>query len=252
MLRQRFTHLFLAALAVLALAAATADAAPGRGGSRGGYGGGSRGGYSGYRGGYGGGYRGGYGGYGGYGYGGYGGYRGYGYGLYPGLGLGPGLGYGLGSGLGYGGYSYGSYPSVTYSTPAYVSPPIVTQFSSGTVIPSETVIPASGTAIQTTSGYTPDQAAQDNLAHVRVRVPANAEVWFEGEKTAQSGTLREFASPALKPGHNYVYTVRARWMEASGPVEQSREVNVQANATADVDFRALPPAEKLPAQPRER
>jgi uncharacterized protein (TIGR03000 family) len=78
-------------------------------------------------------------------------------------------------------------------------------------------------------------------ALIEVKVPSGAEVWFEKNKTAQTGTQRIFRSPALPPGGRYVYTVRARWEEDGKKVEQMQAVGVQAGQTARVAFPAPRP-----------
>ncbi|HZY88900.1 MAG TPA: TIGR03000 domain-containing protein [Gemmataceae bacterium] len=202
--------------AVLMFAAVPAFAAHGGGHGGGGHGGGFHGGGF-----HAGGYRGGYGGYRGYGL-----YRG-GYGLGYGLG-GYGLGYGL-SGYGYGGYSYPSYYGSTYvNTPSYVDyssyyPPVDT---TGYVAPAD---------------YNVAPAAPDNEAHITLNVPANAEVWFDGDKTTQAGPTRQFVSPPLTPGQTYTYHVRARWVQNGKPVDQTRELHVQANQQTIENFPAGAP-----------
>jgi uncharacterized protein (TIGR03000 family) len=54
------------------------------------------------------------------------------------------------------------------------------------------------------------------VAYIRVRVPANAELWINNEKRTQAGTVREFVTPALDPDHIYVYNVKAHWTEEGG------------------------------------
>jgi uncharacterized protein (TIGR03000 family) len=84
-------------------------------------------------------------------------------------------------------------------------------------------------------------AAPDNAAHVRVVVPADAQVWFDGNATKATGPVRRFDSPALTPGRQYTYDVKARWRGADGKeVTQTRHVDVAANADVDVDFTPHP------------
>jgi uncharacterized protein (TIGR03000 family) len=73
--------------------------------------------------------------------------------------------------------------------------------------------------------YTP---AADNRAHISLRVPADAQVWFDGKATTQAGTVREFDSPPLTPGKGFVYEVRVRWMKDGKPIEEKRRIKVQA------------------------
>jgi uncharacterized protein (TIGR03000 family) len=96
-----------------------------------------------------------------------------------------------------------------------------------------------------------DPPPPDDTARVRVRVPPRAELWVGGLKSRQTGTTREFVSPPLTPGKGYVYRIRARWRTSEGLEEETREVRVSAGATSSVDFTTRPPAEKVPALPRE-
>src|SRR5215469_1210669 len=84
------------------------------------------------------------------------------------------------------------------------------------------------------SSQTPSQG--DNVAQVLVIVPENAEVWFEGVQTRQTGSHRTFWSSVLTPGKTYSYKVKARWLENGKPVEQTRTIDVSANRISRVDF----------------
>jgi uncharacterized protein (TIGR03000 family) len=206
-----------------------------RGGGGGGHGGGGGRGFSGGGRGYsgggrgysGGGYRGGYG-RGGYGRGGYGGYGYGGYGL--GLGYG-GWGYGLGYGIGDYGAGYYGDPYYDYSTPYYSgSAPAVYDYSNPAV--------ASSYAPSTTQSFYsgPGMTPPENVAEVQVRVPADAQVWFDDTLTTKTGPMREFETPALTPGTTYEYKVKARWMKDGKPVEKTQTVKVRANQPTTVDF----------------
>src|SRR3954470_15496469 len=50
-------------------------------------------------------------------------------------------------------------------------------------------------------------------ASLRVRVPADAELLFEGVRTSPVGGVRDFVTPPLEVGRDYRYTVVARWLE---------------------------------------
>jgi uncharacterized protein (TIGR03000 family) len=76
---------------------------------------------------------------------------------------------------------------------------------------------------------------------LQVRVPSEADVWVEGEKTSQTGPQREFSSPPLQAGKSYTYIVRARWVEAGREVEQFKPVTLQAGGVASVSFLARHP-----------
>src|SRR5689334_3204910 len=67
-------------------------------------------------------------------------------------------------------------------------------------------------------------------------VPADAEVWFDGAKTAQGGSYREFVSPPLRPGHQYSYDIRVRWMDGGREVDRTRRVTFYAGDQVNLDF----------------
>lgn len=71
---------------------------------------------------------------------------------------------------------------------------------------------------------------------LNVKVPANAEVLVDGQRTSRTGTERQFISPPLAPGFEYTYTVEARWQENGQPVTKTRKVTVQPGKEAMVDF----------------
>jgi uncharacterized protein (TIGR03000 family) len=81
----------------------------------------------------------------------------------------------------------------------------------------------------------------DGPAIIRVTVPANAEVWVDNNKTAQTGSDRTFQSPPLRPDTKYIYTVRARWTTGGQEFEQIQAIDVGAGQEARVAFpRARP------------
>ena len=150
--------------------------------------------------------------YGGYNRGYYGG--GYNRGYYGG---------GFGLYLGYPGYAYGSpyYGSSYYYDPA----------------PAYLLPPTANTAPNTLSALAPPEDQDPNTAALEVRVPANAEIWFEGDKTGQTGPVRHFSSPSLPAGKTFSYDIRARWTGADGKeIDRTRQVKVQAGSRIGVDF----------------
>jgi len=214
----------------------------GHGGGHGaGHGGGSAyrgGGYSGGRGYNGGGY---YGGRGYYGRGYYGrGYGGYGYG-YPFYGLGGfGLGYGLGGyglgGYGYGGNGYGyGYPG--YSS-GYYDPSYYDNYYDNPPPYYDNTPPNYGNA----PSYNRAPAAQP--ARVTVNVPPDAELSFNGTRTQQAGSVRQFVTPPLQPG-SYQYDISATWMENGQRQTQTRQVTVHPGDDLNVTFTPR----MAPAQP---
>jgi hypothetical protein len=74
--------------------------------------------------------------------------------------------------------------------------------------------------------------------------------------------MRQFKSPQLDPSQQYTYTVKAEWNDNGKRVTDERQVKVQANAFAVVDFNQpsqaapeahrpavpdLPPPQRAPA-----
>ena len=76
----------------------------------------------------------------------------------------------------------------------------------------------------------------ENAALIAVHVPADAELWFDGTKTSQTSEVRQFQTPALEPGQEYNYTVRARWKDQGREVDQTRKVTVRAGDRLGINF----------------
>src|SRR5262249_51957393 len=93
------------------------------------------------------------------------------------------------------------------------------------------------TFIRTTA---PNVVPGEQKAVVDVRLPANAELWFDGVKTAQSGGFRQFETPALAPVKDYHYDVRAAWSENGREVTREKRVYVRAGDHVRVDFEGTP------------
>ena len=81
-----------------------------------------------------------------------------------------------------------------------------------------------------------DRCTPPGCACIVVEVPAGAEVWLEGRRSAQTGTQRVFYSPPLPPNGRYAYKIRARWPHGSGRMEQVRDVVVQPGQRVNVQF----------------
>jgi uncharacterized protein (TIGR03000 family) len=79
-------------------------------------------------------------------------------------------------------------------------------------------------------------ASPGAVAHIRVRVPPGAELWFDDTKMPQVGPVRQFRTPPLTPGKGYYYTVRARWTTDGREDSQTRTVFVAPGDFIDLDF----------------
>jgi uncharacterized protein (TIGR03000 family) len=77
-----------------------------------------------------------------------------------------------------------------------------------------------------------------DVAAIDVRVPAEAQLWFQGQKTQQQGSNRFFESPPLEAGKTYAYKVKAAWMNDKGEnVERMRTLQVRAGDYLRIDMR---------------
>jgi uncharacterized protein (TIGR03000 family) len=81
-----------------------------------------------------------------------------------------------------------------------------------------------------------DQGAPGNGARITVKVPADAQVWFDGKETEGSGTRRSFDTPSLAKGQKHTYTIRARWSNNGIATTELRRVTVEAGSHQTVDF----------------
>jgi uncharacterized protein (TIGR03000 family) len=98
-------------------------------------------------------------------------------------------------------------------------------------------LPTRPVVADTRPAASPSDASQpDNRAHVRVRVPAGAAVWIDGQATTSRGVLRTYQSPPLTPGGRYSYDIQARWQDNGHRVTQTQHVEVTAGAEVQVVF----------------
>jgi uncharacterized protein (TIGR03000 family) len=113
-------------------------------------------------------------------------------------------------------------------------------YSPGTFVPNYLGSESSAASVLNNPGIlwpsSQPAARLDKRAHIWLRVPADAEVWFDGAKTKQTGTMRHFFSPTLEVGKSYSYQVRVRWQKDGKPVERKRQIDVRAGDSLQVDF----------------
>ena len=95
-------------------------------------------------------------------------------------------------------------------------------------------------------GYYDSEPSADQAVHIAVRVPRNAEIWFDGQKTQETGAFREFISPPLSPDRAYRYEVRARWTERGQTMDRTRRITVHPGDWIRLDFASGQPANKTP------
>jgi len=83
-------------------------------------------------------------------------------------------------------------------------------------------------------------AQSDTLAHVTVKVPADAHIWFNDTAMNSNGPVREFNSPPLTPGNRYFYQIKASWNEGGHDVTQTQRVEFTVGAHVSVSFPTSP------------
>jgi uncharacterized protein (TIGR03000 family) len=92
----------------------------------------------------------------------------------------------------------------------------------------------------------PKPPTDPNSATLTVRVPADAEIWFDEMKMTLTGMVREYVTPPLTPGQEYSYMVRARWTAEGRVFDQTHKISFRPGQSILVDFLTPPPS---PGQP---
>lgn len=137
-------------------------------------------------------------------------------------------------------YPYYYYPSTAYY-PSHYYP---------NYVPYYTYRPAPTTYQSFYPPLTPTVPVEaERVAHIEIRVPASAKIWFDGVETKQGGTLRTFISPPLATDSSFTYEVRAAWTQGGQEVSQTRRVVVRAGDNVTVEFGS-PTPEQIP-RPKE-
>lgn len=79
-----------------------------------------------------------------------------------------------------------------------------------------------------------------------IKMPCFGDLWVDGVPTEQLGTDRLFRSPPLDKGGEYIYVLRARWLDGNGKmIEQTQQVRVHCGERVQVIF----PMPEAPAKP---
>jgi uncharacterized protein (TIGR03000 family) len=81
-----------------------------------------------------------------------------------------------------------------------------------------------------------DASGTDAPARIVVRLPADAKLTVDGTVTRSTDGVRSFVSPPLQAGKDYQYTLRAEVTRDGKTVERTRDVNVRAGQTSEVNF----------------
>jgi uncharacterized protein (TIGR03000 family) len=141
-------------------------------------------------------------------------------------------------GYGYGGYGGG----VIYVNP----PPVVVVNPPPVDTPQAAPAPAPAPAAPAEEAPLPNPT----VAQVKLLVPADAEVFVQGAKMTQTGTVRRFVSPALEKDKEYTYQIRVVLHDKAGK-EVVRNVSLEVRAGDSKAVQIVPPpanvAEAMPA-----
>jgi uncharacterized protein (TIGR03000 family) len=79
------------------------------------------------------------------------------------------------------------------------------------------------------------RAADDAAVVITMVLPEDAEVWFDGTKTTQTGTVRKFYSPAISTSKTFRYQIRVS--SASSKLDVSKPVSVSGGDRLTIDYR---------------
>ena len=85
--------------------------------------------------------------------------------------------------------------------------------------------------------YAPAEASPINhRVTINVTVPADAQIWFDGSATVQTGQQRQFVSPPLEPGRAYTYDVQVNWKQDGREVTRNRRITIHAGDVVNLTF----------------
>jgi uncharacterized protein (TIGR03000 family) len=101
-------------------------------------------------------------------------------------------------------------------------------------------VPVNPTAPSTTTPNKTKQTSIQNAAPATliVTVPADARLTIDDEATTSTSTQRVFVSPALNPGQDYHYTLKAEFVKDGKQMTISKEVEVRAGSQTRINMDA--------------
>jgi uncharacterized protein (TIGR03000 family) len=85
----------------------------------------------------------------------------------------------------------------------------------------------------------PDKISAASPANVVVILPADAVLFANGVRTAQTSSERHFVTPPLNPGQSYNYILTAEIKRNNEPITETYQVEVQAGLETRVNFARL-------------
>ena len=85
-----------------------------------------------------------------------------------------------------------------------------------------------------------DLSEAGSPARVRVKLPADADLFVDGVRVPLTSDVRSFQTPKLQPGRSYYYTLKADVVRDGRTVSASKRITVEAGREATVEFSDLP------------
>jgi uncharacterized protein (TIGR03000 family) len=85
-----------------------------------------------------------------------------------------------------------------------------------------------------------DLSEPGSPARVRVKLPADADLYVDGVRVPQTSAVRSFQTPKLDPGRSYFYTLKVDVVRDGQTLSASKRVSVEAGREATVEFSDLP------------
>jgi uncharacterized protein (TIGR03000 family) len=76
-------------------------------------------------------------------------------------------------------------------------------------------------------------------AHITVRLPADARLTVHGVECPLTSETRTFDTPALAPGQNFYYLLKAEVLRDGRPIAQTRRVDFRSGEQVTVSFDDL-------------
>jgi uncharacterized protein (TIGR03000 family) len=102
-----------------------------------------------------------------------------------------------------------------------------------------------------TMARTPSPRKGNGVVRIKIKVPRDAEIWFDGVKTTQTGSAREFVTPSLSRGKVFTYRLRVRWLENGRAVIKTRKITVRSGGLKKLTFSKPAPRKHLVTGPKE-
>jgi uncharacterized protein (TIGR03000 family) len=85
-----------------------------------------------------------------------------------------------------------------------------------------------------------DMTEGGSPARVRVKLPADAELFVDGVRVPLTSEVRSFQTPKLEAGRSYFYMLKADVVRNGRTVSSSKRVTVEPGKETNVEFANLP------------